>query len=1273
MSRDFKKLKKSLKKVEEKIKKLEKTKKLKKHKESRKEIGERIEKLQTSSIQKKKIKKSKNFRRSLKKKRKRFFQIITLTKNIINFKIKPVKSRTNKIFQVLKIKKRLTSKLKKNYRKTKKKIKKRIKIKYKKIRRKFKETKIFQISLKLKKKIKKSIKVIKKKQQNINRKKIQLLRKNKRDKLRNNLPSTINSRRKYLRRKKSIRMMSKSLSLISTTEPEIKEFLNLRRRIKPGKIFALHFLLAWTENGYLFSYLNSLNLGTSSTILDLSFVSTLAEYIIIHLSYLIGLLFGCLFFSYIYNKAFLKLYFKMFKIKYLDKDIAKKFKKEKRRRQLQTTLLKTKKEIEKRKTKQAEKDEQLKIISSPINKKRSLSLKRPQKLKGKIKTKTLRIKKQKTLIPENTIFPLYFEQIADKKEVSNNSQNGRYLENLSKKYKNLKKTLNEIFQKFHYNNTLRKFYRGFIGYTDTLSSLNSIYFSKRFKYSKITPEETIKEYIQESISETFKKLFLNEYQLIKNTFKKEESRPKDKKKFEKFTKTITLFFISVKILFKSSVFLIKFFFKQILRKSLLLLFSLPFKIFTRSFVKSKHLMSNFIIMTKNVLSFFTNLKLLFIDILKIGKKKDEYFLIDILMKYVDRTTISLKNDISISNPNLLDFNLNKKTPRFIGRKLIIRRITNTLFTIILGILMSSFSYYDVGYIFTRPLGFIPQDQRISKVIMNSNSDDVCNIGLSSERDLYQYLDNNFLYSDIMSIDAKEYKNGLTFEQVNYQAEYSWASRSDQIKQSAMKFFEPEIRKQPKFKYFYCSTEKDIQIKEKEYLEIEEDLKTKDYFVKEREVDPILIDIYNSYESYYDEEIFEEPNHYKEKIDSNFKIEFLPIDLDSEEFQWDENDYLVEGEIGEEVKQTYYKNPLYKLLLDGEIDAFISRQPNDYILSEFEENELFLRRKAISNYYESNFYYSKINHFENFRNIFFDTKSSLNTSYNQQFKGTLNIIQRLFPVSLDNHNVRSVLKYDFPLTKKAHKDLFSHEELLNNGKQLPLNYKSLLSTSSSPLFIKWNNHLNQLVMTNNLILKEIDNLDVYETFSPYQLNYSFNSLNILNLQKFSGLIRNSYSIIQCPSLRLLGSSPDMTTEAGYFLNKFDLPIDFSIDYIKKIGTQSNPDLKLLNSWLNRFNWYSFRYTQPFEYFKNTDEISKLPESLNNIFQEFVNRTDITAQEDLYRYRRGINHFNKLNTFSKNDLIKDKVLSGQNLEDLKILKNLYDIDQINLILFLGDIFE
>ena len=521
---------------------------------------------------------------------------------------------------------------------------------------------------------------------------------------------------------------------------------------------------------------------------------------------------------------------------------------------------------------------------------------------------------------------------------------------------------------------------------------------------------------------------------------------------------------------------------------------------------------------------------------------------------IDNFKTSLNIDIG-NKENLYSNYANKVIKEFLSR------FTIRLLILILGLTMASFSYYDISYILTNPLGFIPQDEKLKKIILHTNQEDFNQYGFGNNPDFRVVAESPNIGTDIMILDAKEYKNLLEFEDVNYQAEYAWLAKSDraQGRPTPIKILKRKHLRQNKdnenlsiINYYKASSlkQESLNLYYKSNSLFNSPIKN-NYF----------LDGQNLYRS----------TQWKDEMDLNFKLDFLPYER-MKNWTVDLPSVQKGFEIEEEIKQKYYINPLYKILLNFEVDRFVSRWSNDMFLSEFEENDLFNRRKALSNYYESNFYYSQVNHFDLFRNFFFNSKSSLNNPYNQQFKGTLRILEKLFPITLDNniHN-RSVLKYDYPLIKNSNTNKYLHEELYNLNDNNQPNYKGLISTSSAPLFLGWNNQLNQLVITNNLVLKEIKNNDEYFLSSIDNENYMFNSMTLLNIQKLNNLMRHSYSILRSPlmveSFSNLQSSYDL-----------DLVDDSSFRSVNKISLLSRikPNKKLTYNWLGDFNWYSFRY-------------------------------------------------------------------------------------------------
>src|SRR5579875_107949 len=138
-----------------------------------------------------------------------------------------------------------------------------------------------------------------------------------------------------------------------------------------------------------------------------------------------------------------------------------------------------------------------------------------------------------------------------------------------------------------------------------------------------------------------------------------------------------------------------------------------------------------------------------------------------------------------------------------------------------------------------------------------------------------------------------------------------------------------------------------------------------------------------------------------------------------------------------LKKRFAENPLYSLLLRVDIDSFLNRQPKSHSLSAAEEETLFQKRNILGQYYDTLRVYSLLQDWDHFQTLYHGSKSFSNRVYNQQFKGTLRVVRRLFSMtphsqpessreqklksrddpslfSTNNLKGRRVLKYDQPL-------------------------------------------------------------------------------------------------------------------------------------------------------------------------------------------------------------------------------------------------------------------
>ena len=105
-----------------------------------------------------------------------------------------------------------------------------------------------------------------------------------------------------------------------------------------------------------------------------------------------------------------------------------------------------------------------------------------------------------------------------------------------------------------------------------------------------------------------------------------------------------------------------------------------------------------------------------------------------------------------------------------------------------------------------------------------------------------------------------------------------------------------------------------------------------------------------------------------------------------------------------IKQKYYSNPIYKNLLTADIDLFLNRQPSKFKLSGNDEIDLYTKRRILSSYYDSLRDYSTLPYSNDFENFFDGSKSFSTKVYNQQFKGTLRSLCRLFSLTMDADSI-----------------------------------------------------------------------------------------------------------------------------------------------------------------------------------------------------------------------------------------------------------------------------
>nr|UXE31126.1 hypothetical protein Ycf1 [Ostreobium quekettii] len=403
----------------------------------------------------------------------------------------------------------------------------------------------------------------------------------------------------------------------------------------------------------------------------------------------------------------------------------------------------------------------------------------------------------------------------------------------------------------------------------------------------------------------------------------------------------------------------------------------------------------------------------------------------------------------------------------------IRNFNFSCLTLIIAFTLTSFPYYNLDYLITSPLGFISQDDALKRLQLRVNS-----IDLKKGR-LGEYSSHTSLDTDIAIFDRGRYQTSseveLTFEDLNYQGEYVWRARNDRLASGSAGLVNKLISKfLPKLKKARSGLSSNTKLKNiKENVSENTTLEgnnfetsTSNYpfftdtddlvkrFLSDYQADVTNSTIPESYD--FDQEPY---SAFSELVRYGFDTFATFEAVESDEF---------EEKLGKKIKSKYYSNLVYKSILNIEISNFLGRQPKTYSLSKEEENNLFRNRLILANYYDSLREYAKTPYAESFKELFLGPKSYANRVYNQQFKGTLKILRRLFSITLENKNNRkneSVLKFDQPLYKQNINDQnpILHEELKDNINKISTPF--LQEAASIPFYAGWDETLHKFLVTN----------------------------------------------------------------------------------------------------------------------------------------------------------------------------------------------------------------
>lgn len=512
----------------------------------------------------------------------------------------------------------------------------------------------------------------------------------------------------------------------------------------------------------------------------------------------------------------------------------------------------------------------------------------------------------------------------------------------------------------------------------------------------------------------------------------------------------------------------------------------------------------------------------------------------------------------------------------------IRGFNNFCLISCITLTITSFPYYGTDYLFTNPLGFSPQDSVFESIpipLLNTNTKDAAK-GRLGEKSSFASVD-----TDLALFDRGRYAGGplveFHIESLNYQEEYAWRSRFDRLSSRTLNKsgglfhqyltaqlgpIEEDLRKQrrekkrvqqlKKLKKFFNNMEptelqtykippelaekftlknkaslkknaleiESIQTNNpKEYPTLTQTIPTVDWVEYYEQLIERFIEDYSAEANNEDPDI---PDLVDEKMihfSAFSEVAKYGFDLFSifEALELDP----VDEELSKEIKEKFTENLVYRGLVNLDISSFLKRELPLYKLNTKDEISLFEKRLALGEYYDTLRSYSKMPLNTIFQPLFCGPKSYSNRIYNQQFKGTLKIIERLFSIHLeDEKNIPdlpnpdipietrinpdtkekeqrflienpyltpkdeeeqlyltlqkepSVLKFDQPLYKNdfLKKNPIIHEQFLKHHSELTQEADSnpfLQEGQSFPFFVGWDNEQRKFCITNRLLTRQ----------------------------------------------------------------------------------------------------------------------------------------------------------------------------------------------------------
>lgn len=508
------------------------------------------------------------------------------------------------------------------------------------------------------------------------------------------------------------------------------------------------------------------------------------------------------------------------------------------------------------------------------------------------------------------------------------------------------------------------------------------------------------------------------------------------------------------------------------------------------------------------------------------------------------------------------------------------RLTNQLNSLFLVLLVAfsfaSVPYYGVDYLLTNGLGFLPQDKSLDRTIVYpSTTGDISQI-------LGRMSDSKSFDTDVSTFDRGVYLQEdkplpQSFEDLNYQGEYAWTKRASKFVKHLTRTNTPSAwykllgndGQGPAEDKSASSSKADVSDQasrgfgisskrngQPQLKDRSEKLRGKPPSVEARrelgggesgtvsDLVALENDIVaklgngslgqNGVEddiSYLAETVAEDGETEKQFL-SLFDTGLSPLFI---------ADMPEPSAIEKNLKKKYAENPLYSLLLRVDIDSFLARQPASHLLSPLEERTLFQKRQILGHYYDTLRQYNQLQNWDEFQTIYNGSKSFANRVYNQQFKGTLKVVRRLFSITLDREQgegEKRVLKFDQPLFQQERggslatssqragqgQALNLHEELFPFARRNRERSPFLEGVNPKPLYAGWDEELRKLVLTNRAMPRSEA---IYQTDAQVNPGFREDAYG-----RFSNMFASGVSFTAWPIPKQILAKPKSQSDVPY---------------------------------------------------------------------------------------------------------------------------------------------